>query len=635
MAYAQIYQVGFQDVLPGNFVTFDTNGLLANVTHVLGSSVITINTDGLYNIIFWFEVDGDFANVQIYRNGAPLPQGSFQGNSAGQWSLGEALVVLSAGDTIQFFNSGPNDLFFEANGGLISANVIITKVTNTGSTGTGVVSLDGNTGSANEVAGIINVVTANSTFKTTGAGNTLTLDFFQSNSNIGADLLFLTTGLRNTGYGAGANQDITSGTDNTTVGYGAFVNATSASQNTSLGVQALKLDNGDANTAIGYQSLSFLTSGFNNIGLGWQSGINATTNNSCIYIGHPGIAGESHVQRLGADGVGVNQVNVTVIAGDVASVRSFTAILGNITASLGDVVISSGNLSIDSATAAGGAKGLISYTGAGDANRFISARGTQNFFAGYQSGNTSLTVGSAIGNTGVGFQALESLTLGAANTALGQSALTALTVGNHNVAIGLDALDSLLGGSDNVIVGDSSGTAYNTTESNNVILGANITGSVGEDNTVRIGNTSNNRCFINGIVGNTITGPQTVVIDPTDGQLGVISGGGLVTWSVITVNQTAVVNQGYFCNKAGTLALALPATSALGDVIEVYNMNTATGTQFTQAAGQQIFIGNTSTTLGTTGTLTSIAIGDSLKLVCSAANTTWRVVSGWGNWTPA
>ncbi len=110
---------------------------------------------------------------------------------------------------------------------------------------------------------------------------------------------------------------------------------------------------------------------------------------------------------------------------------------------------------------------------------------------------------------------------------------------------------------------------------------------------------------------------------------------GAISWSVITADQTAAVNHGYFCNKASTLALALPATSAVGDIIEVSNINTATGVQFTQAVGQQIFIGNTSTTLGATGTLTSIAVGDALKLVCRTANLTWYVVSSMGNWTPA
>lgn len=104
-------------------------------------------------------------------------------------------------------------------------------------------------------------------------------------------------------------------------------------------------------------------------------------------------------------------------------------------------------------------------------------------------------------------------------------------------------------------------------------------------------------------------------------------------WSVITANQTASINNGYFCNKAGTLALALPAASAVGDTIEVTNENTALGSQFTQAAGQQILIGNTNTTLGATGTLTSSAVGDTLKIVCFVANTIWRVTSVVGNWS--
>ena len=43
----------------------------------------------------------------------------------------------------------------------------------------------------------------------------------------------------------------------------------------------------------------------------------------------------------------------------------------------------------------------------------------------------------------------------------------------------------------------------------------------------------------------------------------------IAIWTTINANQTAAVGQGYFCNKAGTLTLALPATSAVGDVIEV------------------------------------------------------------------
>lgn len=131
------------------------------------------------------------------------------------------------------------------------------------------------------------------------------------------------------------------------------------------------------------------------------------------------------------------------------------------------------------------------------------------------------------------------------------------------------------------------------------------------------------------------SGSVNVVGNPGTSTLTISVTGEGIPWTVITANQTAAVNNGYFCNKAGTLALALPAASAVGDVIEVANINTATGVQFTQAAGQQIFFSTASTTSGATGTLTSSAVGDTLKMVCRTANLTWWVVSSIGNWTPA
>jgi len=104
-------------------------------------------------------------------------------------------------------------------------------------------------------------------------------------------------------------------------------------------------------------------------------------------------------------------------------------------------------------------------------------------------------------------------------------------------------------------------------------------------------------------------------------------------WSAISANQAAVTNNGYICNKASTLTLSLPAASSVGDLLEAVNNNTATGVQLTQAAGQQVFFGSVSTTLGATGTLTSSVLGDSVRLVCTVANTTWRVISSIGNWT--
>lgn len=105
------------------------------------------------------------------------------------------------------------------------------------------------------------------------------------------------------------------------------------------------------------------------------------------------------------------------------------------------------------------------------------------------------------------------------------------------------------------------------------------------------------------------------------------------TWSVITADQTAVVNNGYICNKGSALLLALPATSAVGDTIKVTGINTALGWKITQAAGQQIFFGTQSTTLGATGFLQSAAIRDAIEIVCIAANTTWQELNCQGNIT--
>jgi len=731
--------------------------------------------------------------------------------------------------------------------------------------------LTGNTGGpVPPVAGNINIVTANSTFLFTGAGNTLTLDFFQANSNIGSNLPAITVGTRNTGYGAGVNQSLTSGNDNTTVGYGAFVNATTASQNIAIGSQALNanvvaddnvaigfqaltlstggfenvaigtrsmanLTSGDSNTAVGYLSLFNNATGLNNvaigsgalgnatnnlnIGLGFQSGINATTNSSCIYIGnsgvaaenntirlgtynaapgagqqnkcfiaaaysnfgtqntfvgeqagnttltvgsaisniavgfqsldalttgaanvavgessggaittgsnntalgnealevattgnentavgssalgllttasfntavgssalsdvttgianiglginagtsytsensniaigHIGVVGDSNMQRLGTDGPGLGQIMTTIIAGDVSSVRSFTAISGDITATLGDIVATAGNFVLPVTTAA---VGQIAQAG----QRLLHTYNVSNLFLGYQAGNFTTTGQNNTGlgyetlfslgvagnsNTAVGFHSARGLTTGSANVSVGEQALNLATTASYNTSLGYASLGNaaLTSGSYNTCIGAFAGQNLTTSDSSNILIGRGVTATAGNNNRLQIGSATGagigelNTAFIHGIYNITPASATTeMVIIDNNGQLGStsLSPSTLFPWSVITLDQTAAVNNGYFCNKAGTLVLALPAASAVGDMIEVANINTATGIQITQAAGQQIFIGNTNTTLGAGGSLTSTAVGDTLKLVCRTANTTYQVVSMIGNWT--
>ncbi len=110
--------------------------------------------------------------------------------------------------------------------------------------------------------------------------------------------------------------------------------------------------------------------------------------------------------------------------------------------------------------------------------------------------------------------------------------------------------------------------------------------------------------------------------------------GGLV-WSAVTVDASFTVNTGIIANKAGLLTMTLPASAALGDIIEITGINSANGWKISQNANQQIFFGNQSTTVGVGGSLASTAIRDSVKLLCvvAGASSVYNIISSVGNIT--
>lgn len=128
-------------------------------------------------------------------------------------------------------------------------------------------------------------------------------------------------------------------------------------------------------------------------------------------------------------------------------------------------------------------------------------------------------------------------------------------------------------------------------------------------------------------------GNLSVVGNPGTNTLTIMDTG-LTAWNKISASQTLVVNNGYFCTGGGTLALLLPATSAVGDQINV-SLAGSTGWSITQAAGQQVKIGNQQTTAGVGGSLNSTQQGDSISMVCLTANLTWVVINSMGNPTVA
>ncbi len=349
----------------------------------------------------------------------------------------------------------------------------------------------------------------------------------------------------------------------------------------------------------------------------------------------------------------------TVSAGGFVS-TSGTGILNTLTGNTGTATPTAGNINVVTANS------TVKFVGSGSTL-------TQDFsLDNIILGNSATAITTAVQNTGLGQFVLANLISGNNNTCMGYSAGNALTTGasntligagamyqssgsSSNVAVGLNALASLMAstgfnvalghqasgaiatGNNNISIGYQAGVNHTLADSSNIDIG-NL-GTVGQSNTIRIGTQGSgagqqNTCFIAGIVGVTNSNPQMVSINSSTGQLGIIASTTL-TWSVITADQTAAVNNGYIANKGSALLLTLPATAVVGDIIRVTGINTALGWKIVQNANQQIFFGNASTTLGATGFLQSAATRDSVELVCvvAGASTVYNVISSVGNIT--
>lgn len=175
---------------------------------------------------------------------------------------------------------------------------------------------------------------------------------------------------------------------------------------------------------------------------------------------------------------------------------------------------------------------------------YIHSVGTNNFFAGVNSGSLSITgldccgIGTgALGsitngnaNTAVGTNSLSTLSSGSGNTAIGCNAMTLASTANNNVAIGSDssqngALDLLVSGTNNIAIGPDSAHNYTAAESSNIIIG-NL-GVASESNVIRIGTSGSgtgqqNTCFIAGIFGVTVGGTGVPVVVDNTGHLGTV-----------------------------------------------------------------------------------------------------------------
>lgn len=116
----------------------------------------------------------------------------------------------------------------------------------------------------------------------------------------------------------------------------------------------------------------------------------------------------------------------------------------------------------------------------------------------------------------------------------------------------------------------------------------------------------------------------------TDGFVS-LSGTGSMVRQTISSNQALAVNNAYYVTS-GALSLSLPATSSVGDIVQV-TLAGGTSYDITQIVGQQMRIGSVMSTIGAGGSATTTADGDSILLECTIANLEWTATSVIGNFT--
>ncbi len=279
---------------------------------------------------------------------------------------------------------------------------------------------------------------------------------------------------------------------------------------------------GSENTFVGKNAGSFFNLiGSDNSGFGVFALQNITSGTNNVAIGAVTLASNAE----GSDNVAIGRaaLNKNILDDNVAV--GFRALENNKTGSSNTAVGARALLNNNDGqnnTAMG--VGALRDNRSGSGNTAVGRRALQNNKTGINStaiGVRALQLSSSGGNTAVGYQALSSNTVGTSNTAVGNNALQKNQSGSSNVAVGRDALRQNLSGSQNIAIGHQAGNNCTGAESNNILIG-NL-GIIGDNNTIRIGDSAHTKTFIAGISGIPLAGPTVLpVYVLSSGQLGTL-----------------------------------------------------------------------------------------------------------------
>lgn len=127
-----------------------------------------------------------------------------------------------------------------------------------------------------------------------------------------------------------------------------------------------------------------------------------------------------------------------------------------------------------------------------------------------------------------------------------------------------------------------------------------------------------------------IQGVGNIAVSGAGSTLTISDTSGIVfTWNNAATTITMSANNGYIVT-AGAQVFTLPATSSVGDSIEIL-LNGGTSWSIAQTAGQSILVNAAITTVGAGGSILTTAAGQSVRLICVTDNTTWQTTSLIGN----
>jgi hypothetical protein len=197
-----------------------------------------------------------------------------------------------------------------------------------------------------------------------------------------------------------------------------------------------------------------------------------------------------------------------------------------------------------------------------------------NVAIGYYAGNSITSGGS---NTIVGFQAGMSLSSGIQNALLGSNSGFSLTSGTNNTILGNSSGNYITTGSNNVIIG-TAGASYSSSESNNICIGYQVQGTVGESNVCRIGSNSITNTYLQGIVSL----PQGQVVN--------VTAPGSYPYTVLSTDYLISAN-----TSSSAITITLPSSPVTGEVhiVKDASANAATNNITVSGNGNNI-VGTTS-----------------------------------------